>query len=149
MVQRQTVNGLQTSSGRTIYIHGYHFISNLINSDNLVKIDEIVVTLDSHLPHHIAHAKGWKDSSGQPPAVFSQITAQQIKDGIWIPANLDLEYCLRYTESLEKKGKFLLTIWPEHCIIGTNGHNVFPPLQEALEEWTSTSTRAWSSVMKV
>jgi nicotinamidase/pyrazinamidase len=120
-----------------------------MNSDNLVKIDEIVVTLDSHLPNHIAHARGWKDSSGQPPAVFSQITAQQIKDDIWIPVNLDPEYCLRYTESLEKKGKFLLTIWPEHCIIGTNGHNVFPPLQEALEEWTLNSTRAWTSVMKV
>jgi uncharacterized membrane protein YgcG len=34
-----------------------------------------------------------------------------------------------------------LTIWPEHCIIGTVGHAVVPVLQNALQRWAAQSAR--------
>jgi hypothetical protein len=31
--------------------------------------------------------------------------------------------------------KFKLRIWPDHCLIGTDGHAIEPNIQEAIREW--------------
>mmetsp|Transcript_55517 Transcript_55517/g.118073 ORF Transcript_55517/g.118073 Transcript_55517/m.118073 type:complete len:294 (-) Transcript_55517:221-1102(-) len=50
--------------------------------------------------------------------------------------DLDIvKYCVEYTKRLESKGKFQHCIWPEHCIIGTDGHNVVPEVMEAMQGW--------------
>ena len=36
---------------------------------------------------------------------------------------------------MEKLGKYDLCIWPPHCLIGTWGHNVYPPLSDELLRW--------------
>ena len=46
-----------------------------------------------------------------------------------------LNYCKEYTRLLEEKGKFMLFIWPEHCIIGSDGHSVVPDLLKAVSDW--------------
>lgn len=47
-----------------------------------------MVTLDSHNIDHIAHARSWnskQDGSGEEPAVFSRISYDDVKNGVWYP----------------------------------------------------------------
>ena len=45
------------------------------------------------------------------------------------------QWCLEYTSRLETKGKFQLMIWPEHCLIGTDGHNLTTNIASSLMDW--------------
>lgn len=38
-------------------------------------------------------------------------------------------------KELEKQGKFKLTIWPEHCLIGTDGHAITDSIHDVVCEW--------------
>jgi nicotinamidase/pyrazinamidase len=58
------------------------------------------------------------------------------------------EWAKSYTKALEDKGRFVLCIWPEHCLIGTNGHNVFPPVNDALQAWAATNLKTVDYVQK-
>lgn len=50
--------------------------------------------------------------------------------------NLDLvKYCIEYTKKLEEGGRFNLTVWPEHCIIGTEGNDIVKELKDVLDKW--------------
>lgn len=40
-----------------------------------------------------------------------------------------------YVTALDKKKKFNLTIWPDHCLIGTEGHAVNKKIAQALAKW--------------
>jgi nicotinamidase-related amidase len=56
--------------------------------------------------------------------------------GSWVPVDSNhLEHALSYTKALEEKGRFVVCVWPEHCLIGTPGHAVVPSLNDALQEW--------------
>ena len=48
-----------------------------------------------------------------------------------------VQYCIEYTRRLESRGRFQLCIWPEHCLIGTHGHNVVSLVMDAVQEWSS------------
>lgn len=100
------------------------------------KLDDVHVTLDSHRKIDVAHAGMWRDENGRPPAPFTLIRHDDIRNGIWQPRNPGLrKRMLVYTESLEKQGKYLLIIWPDHCLIGSWGHNVQVDLAFALNGW--------------
>jgi len=102
------------------------------------KLDDIHVTLDSHHFIHIAHPIFWRDSNGKHPAVFTRITKSEVEEGAWTPTVPSLyRRALDYVVKLEQNGRYDLTIWPPHCLIGSPGHNVFPELFSALTEWES------------
>ena len=107
--------------------------------------------MDSHYPTHIAHAIFWKDKEGNHPQPFTVINYSDIRDEKWIPVDEDEEvkkWCIYYTKALERKGKFKLTIWPEHCIIGSRGHCVVPVIDDALQQWAAYSKRPVNYIMK-
>jgi len=101
------------------------------------KIDDIHVTLDSHHRLHIAHPMFWVNSQGKhPEPLVTVITTSDIKNGYWRtfnPAHQDRAY--NYVKALEDEGRYILTIWPYHCIITTMGHAVHPILEQALAQW--------------
>jgi nicotinamidase/pyrazinamidase len=100
------------------------------------KIDDIDVTLDSHHPIDIAHPGWWINSKGANPAPFTLITASDVAAGIWSPRNPGFrKRSLEYVQKLEAANKFVLIIWPEHCLIGSPGHAVQPELFKALRDW--------------
>ena len=102
------------------------------------KIDDVHVTLDSHHFIHIAHPIFWRDSNGKHPAVFTTITKADVEEGVWTPTVPSLyRRALDYVCKLGQNGRYELTIWPPHCLIGSPGHNVYPELFEALTEWES------------
>lgn len=100
------------------------------------KINQIHVTLDSHHLIDIAHPKWWKNSKGEEPKPFTIITAQEVKSGVWTTRQPGaLKRTTEYLEDLERGGRYPLCIWPPHCLIGSQGHAVFPELFDALVEW--------------
>lgn len=106
-------------------------------------IDEIYCTMDTHHRQHIAHAIFWKDvTSGQAPKPFHRILHEDVGKQ-WIPKDPSLlDHCKYYTRQLENstnpgKVQRFLTIWPEHCLVGTDGHAICNVINEALEEWTA------------
>ena len=87
------------------------------------------------LPHtsqrvHISHPLFWKDANGAPPAPLTPISHADVVSGKWVAADEALkEYAKEYTRQLEaSSGKFQHMIWPEHCLIGSPGHCVVPPV---------------------
>jgi len=101
--------------------------------NNQENISYIALTLDSHQPIHIAHQCYWKGETGNRPALFSTISASDVRKGVWIP-QFNAERALPYLEQLEAKGE-VCTIWPMHCILGTEGWAINRVLTDSLTEW--------------
>ena len=102
------------------------------------EIDQVVVTLDSHHLVDIAHPIYWKNRNGENPDPFTLIRAEQLASGEWRTADPNSQAkALSYVEALERGKRYLLCIWPPHCLIGSAGHAVAPELFSALREWES------------
>ncbi len=99
-------------------------------------IDDIHVTLDSHREIDIAHPIFWVDSDGNHPQPFTSITEDDLDRGRWKTRLPGWNSRARdYTRQLKAQGRYELTIWPAHCVIGSWGHAVYPALSEQLREW--------------
>ena len=138
--------------GGTLGVPGAHEdsrrIADFIRS-NINAIDEIYVSLDSHHRIHIAHGVFWKNTAGEHPPPFTLIRSEDVATKKWIPVDESKQtYALQYTKALEEKGRFVLCIWPEHCLIGTDGHAVVPLLNEALQEWVRQKMKTVEYVHK-
>jgi nicotinamidase-related amidase len=113
------------------------------------EIDAIHVTLDSHHPIHIAHPVFWRDRDGASPPPFTTITLDDVESGRWTAARPELAARARaYVRALEENGRYQLTIWPPHCLVGSPGHAVYPPLFAAFEAWERERFVAVDYVMK-
>ena len=110
--------------------------------ENIDRIDDIVVSLDSHHRIHIAHGVFWRNQEGEHPPPFTLIRNSDVEAGNWVPVDEKLlEHAKFYTRALEEKGRFVVCIWPEHCLIGTPGHAVIPVLNAALQAWVKRHMR--------
>lgn len=100
------------------------------------KIDDIHVTLDTHHFVDIAHPVFWIDSKGNHPAPFTLITKESVEKGEWRTTNPSfLKKAVEYVNTLYKNNRYILCIWPPHCLIGTWGHNVVEPIYNAILDW--------------
>jgi nicotinamidase/pyrazinamidase len=103
---------------------------------NSKKLNAIHSTLDSHHVFSIFHSIFWMDSTGKHPDPFTLISLENVEKGQWMAVAPGLrKVAVDYVRALTKKGKYLLIIWPEHCLIGTWGTQLFPALSEALIKW--------------
>ena len=110
------------------------------------KIDDISVTMDSHRPTHIAHGDFWRDDSGKIPAPFTIISKDDVcgKNPKWRTYNPgDQKWGEEYVTKLEQRGRNPLCIWPKHCIIGSDGWQIYLPLQNALVEYCE---KEWATI---
>jgi nicotinamidase-related amidase len=110
---------------------------------NLAEISHITVTMDTHQAMQIFHAIFLVDKAGAHPAAYSQISAESVRAGKWKfnPAladqfNISPEYgqeiLLHYVSQLESYGKYELTIWPYHAMLGGIGHALVSSVEEAV-----------------
>jgi len=107
------------------------------------KLDDIHVTLDSHRKVDISHPIWWKDSAGANPSPFTLITASDVESGRWTTTMPSFhKRSLMYVRALEAGGRYPHTIWPEHCLIGDEGHNVVPEVAAAIHEWEERFAQA-------
>lgn len=104
---------------------------------NSKKIDHICLTLDSHPVHDISHPLFWRDTEGNPPNPFTQITLKEVKEGKWTPIS-NLHETLDYLTALESQGEFPHFIWTEHCLHGSKGAALDETLFATVKKWTVT-----------
>lgn len=98
---------------------------------NLDKITGWVLSLDTHELHQIFHPAFWRSSEGQQPTPMTTIRAAEVRSGEWIP-RIDPEDCVDYLDQLEASGKYVLTIWPYHGLLGGISHALLPAFTEAV-----------------
>lgn len=100
------------------------------------RLSKIHCTLDSHQSVHIAHPIFWVNTKGEHPTPFSLITADDVKNGVWRCFNPRFQgRAQAYVDTLAKNGRYVLCIWPPHCLIGSWGHSIVPVVQAALTSW--------------
>ena len=110
---------------------------------NLDMITQIVPTLDTHRVMQIFHPIWLVDADGSHPAPYTQITSEDVESGRWrvnpavaASAQVEEEYAeaqlLQYTRTLEAGGKYSLTIWPYHAMLGGIGHALVSSVEEAV-----------------
>jgi nicotinamidase-related amidase len=110
---------------------------------NLGEITEITATMDTHMTMQVFHAIFFIDKDGNHPAPYTDIHASELREGKWAfnpaladPLGIAPEYgqqmILHYAEQLSKTGKYALTIWPYHAMLGGVGHALVSSVAEAL-----------------
>lgn len=102
------------------------------------RIYDIHATLDTHHLVDIAHPIFWVDSNGKHPNPFTLITRQAVENGEFRTTNPNfMSRAVEYVKTLETSNRYVLCIWPPHCLIGTWGHNIVDPVAKAFNEWES------------
>jgi nicotinamidase-related amidase len=110
---------------------------------NLDTITEVLPTLDTHQAMQIFHAVWLVDAEGRHPEPYTLVSTEDVAEGRWHvdPAvaeavGLDPDYANRhlahYTRALEESGKYRLTIWPYHAMLGGIGHALVSAVEEAI-----------------
>lgn len=118
-------------------------------SKNTTRLSEIHCTLDSHQYVHIAHPIFWRNSKGEHPKPFNLITVDDVKRGVWQCFNPRWQArAVAYVETLAKNNRYVLCIWPPHCLIGTWGHSIVPEVADALYQWEESNFNKVNYVAK-
>jgi len=110
---------------------------------NLDVITQIVPTMDTHQAMQIFHSVFWINDKGEHPAPFTLISEEDVEKGQWkfnpalgpglgIDAGYAQRHLLNYTRTLKKGGKYDLTIWPYHVMLGSIGHALVPAVEDAI-----------------
>lgn len=111
---------------------------------NLDVLTELAPTMDTHTAMQIFHPVFWVNDGGDHPQPASTITFEEVKDGTWkvnpaIAYSISKgnyvglqQFALHYTEKLSQDGKYPLTIWPYHSMVGGIGHALVSAVEEAM-----------------
>lgn len=110
---------------------------------NLDRITQVIATLDTHQAAQIFHPQFWVNAAGEHPAAHTQITAAQVEAGVWrfnpalaeslgVSAEYAQAHLRHYTQTLEKSGRYALTVWPYHAMLGGLGHALVSAVEEAI-----------------
>jgi nicotinamidase-related amidase len=100
------------------------------------KLSAIHVTLDSHRKVDVSHPMWFVDKAGKHPDPFTVIGAADLETGSWrTTLSSAHKRTLGYLKALEASGRYPHVVWPYHCLIGDEGHNVWPKLAEAVHAW--------------
>lgn len=110
---------------------------------NLGNITQITATMDTHMAMQVFHAIFFVDEAGNHPGPYTDIHISELQEGklkfnAALAGQFDIapEYgqqlVLHYAQELQKSGKYALTIWPYHAMLGGIGHALVPAVEEAL-----------------
>ena len=110
---------------------------------NLGSITKATTTLDTHVRYQIFFPSFWEWENGAPVEPNTVISTAGIDAGKFhvspqAAAALGYDYmwlvnqARHYCEELEKAGKYMLYIWPFHCMLGTDGHALVGVIDEAV-----------------
>lgn len=111
---------------------------------NLDCITEIIPTMDSHTAMQIFHPIFWVNEAGEHPEPATNISLADVTEGVW-KANTKLahnltagdrdrlqRHALHYVTKLSDEGKYPLTVWPYHSMLGGIGHALVSAVEEAV-----------------
>jgi nicotinamidase-related amidase len=110
---------------------------------NAGTITQVIASLDTHQAMQVFHAIWLVDADGEHPAPYTLVSAEDVRSGRWRanpavaealgidPAYAQLQLA-DYTRRLAAGGKYELTIWPYHAMLGGIGHTLVPAVEEAM-----------------
>lgn len=110
---------------------------------NLHGITKICPTMDTHQPLQIFHSLFLTNDKGEHPAPFTLVSEEDIKQGIWkfnpsVAHRLGISeisaqrYLHHYTHQLKEGGRYDLTVWPYHAMLGGIGYALVSSVEEAI-----------------
>jgi nicotinamidase-related amidase len=110
---------------------------------NLGTITQILPSLDTHHAMQVFHAVWLVDEQGNHPAPYTLISAADVEAGRWrvspavaealgIGTGYAERHLAHYTRQLAAGGKYDLTIWPYHAMLGGIGHALVSLVEEAI-----------------
>jgi nicotinamidase-related amidase len=99
--------------------------------------------MDTHQVVQIFHAIFLINDRGEHPAPYTLISVEDIEKGVWqfnpqLAASLQIDdaygqqFLRHYTRQLKDGGKYDLTIWPYHAMLGGIGHALISAVEEAI-----------------
>jgi nicotinamidase-related amidase len=110
---------------------------------NLGNITQVFPSLDTHHTMQVFHAIWLVDEHGNHPDPYTLVSAADVESGRWKanpavaealgkdPDELD-RHLAHYTALLAEGGKYDLTIWPYHAMLGGIGHALVSAVEEAI-----------------
>ncbi len=110
---------------------------------NLNRITQICPTLDTHQAAQIFHSLFLVNAAGDHPEPYSLISIDEIEANVW-QVNPELletlaldkaqagDFLRHYTQTLKACGKYELTVWPYHAMLGGIGHALVSAIEEAV-----------------
>ncbi len=108
---------------------------------NLASISQICPTMDTHQAVQIFHSIFLIDAKGSHPEPYTLITAEDLEQGVWrfnpaLSSSIEVDeadaYLRHYGGQLKAGGKYDLTIWPYHAMLGGIGHALVSAVEEAI-----------------
>jgi nicotinamidase-related amidase len=110
---------------------------------NLGAITQVLPSLDTHHAVQIFHAIWLVDEHGNHPEPYTLVSPEDVETGRWRvneavaeALGIDADYAARhlahYTRRLAEGGKYDLTIWPYHAMLGGIGHALVSAVEEAV-----------------
>jgi nicotinamidase-related amidase len=110
---------------------------------NLGTITQIFPSLDTHHAMQVFHAIWLVDEHGNHPAPLTLVSDEDVEAGRWRmntavaeALGMDVDYAERYlahyTRQLAGGGKYNLTIWPYHAMLGSIGYALVSAVEEAV-----------------
>jgi len=104
----------------------------------------IHVTQDAHRRFDVGHPVFWVDGRGQHPKPFTFFDHGDVRKGKWRPAAESLlERMEKYDEAIEASNRYPISVWCEHCLIGSPGMNIVAELFAAVSEWEIEKKTKW------
>jgi nicotinamidase-related amidase len=109
---------------------------------NFDVLTQIAPTMDTHQAIQIFHTIFLINVKGEHPPPFTLISEEEIRKGLWkinpklcrslqIDEDYAQRHLLHYTKTLREGGKYDLTIWPYHAMLGGIGHALVSSFEEA------------------
>jgi nicotinamidase/pyrazinamidase len=113
------------------------------------KISNVVVSLDSHTALHVWSPVMWRDGNLGDVLPFTVIRKADVESGVYVPRiHIASSRILHYLSKLEAQNSRPMIVWPEHCMIGTWGHNVFAPVMNEIIAWQRFHLQPCKFVLK-
>lgn len=110
---------------------------------NLGAITEICPTMDTHRAMQIFHPVYLTNDKEEHPEPFTLISEEDVRKGVWkfnptlcyslgVTEDYGQRHLIHYTAQLREGGKYDLTIWPYHGMLGGIGHALVASVEEAV-----------------
>lgn len=110
---------------------------------NLHRITQITPTMDTHQAVQIFHPLYLVDAKGHHPDPYTLVSVEDVQAGRWrfntavaemlgVDPAFGQRHLEHYTGELKKRGKYDLTVWPYHAMLGGMGHALVAAVEEAI-----------------
>jgi nicotinamidase-related amidase len=110
---------------------------------NLSAITQIFPSMDTHQVMQIFHSIFLVSDTGEHPGPYTLISTEDIEKGVWrfngklaqslgIEERFGQDHLVHYARQLKAGGKYDLTIWPYHAMLGGIGHALVSSVEEAI-----------------